>query len=146
MLLLNDCSMIGSGHFFAICMSIFHKPESQTVILVYSTDLNPNLLKSYDTKSKYFHFLFFCNFVKKGSIGFFEFCFFSSFCVITLVLIKIQTGSAHKNDRLNLSLVKDEHIVGEKTARSCQKMAIHQLLFFCELAKVAHGLRLPFGP
>ena len=59
MLLLNDCSMISSGHFFAICMSIFHKPESQTVILVYSTDLNPNLLKSYDTKSKYFHFLFF---------------------------------------------------------------------------------------
>ena len=89
MLLLNDCSMISSGHFFAICMSIFHKPESQTVILVYSTDLNPNLLKSYDTKSKYFHFLFFCNFVKKGSIGFFEFCFFFAFCVITLVLIKI---------------------------------------------------------
>ena len=59
MLLLNDCSMISSGHFFAICMSIFHKPESQTVILVYSTALNPNLLKSYDKKSNFFHFLFF---------------------------------------------------------------------------------------
>ena len=59
MLLLNDCSMIGSGHFFAICVFIFHKPESQTVILVYSTALNPNLLKSYDKKSNFFHFLFF---------------------------------------------------------------------------------------
>ena len=138
--------MISSGHFFAICIFIFHKPQSQTVILVYSTDLNPNLLKKYDTKSKYFNFSFFCNFVKKGSIGFFEFCFFFAFCVITLVLIKIQTGSAPQNDRLNFSFVKDEHIVGEKTARNCHKMAIYQLLFFCELAKVARGLRLHFRP
>ena len=29
--------------------------------------------------------------------------------------------------------MKDEPIVGEKMARNCHKMAIYQLLFFCEL-------------
>ena len=46
MLLLNDCSMIGAG----ICMFIFHKPEVQTVILIYSTGLNLNWFKSYGLK------------------------------------------------------------------------------------------------
>ena len=122
MLLLNYCYTTVSGHFFAICMLMFHKTEVQTVILICSiginlnwfksygikcslrpnatlathkeiatdkwpfydhfwpffvnyinifhktdvqkvslrslTDLNPNLFKSYDTKSKYFHFRF----------------------------------------------------------------------------------------
>ena len=38
MLLLNNRHTTISGHFFAICMFIFHKPEVQTVSLVYLTD------------------------------------------------------------------------------------------------------------
>ena len=37
-----------SGHFFANCMSIFHKTEVQTVILVYFTDLKSDWFKGYD--------------------------------------------------------------------------------------------------
>ena len=59
MLLLNDCYTTVSGHFFAMCMFIFHKTEVQTVSLRYLTDLNPNLFKNYDQKPKYFHFPFF---------------------------------------------------------------------------------------
>ena len=47
------------GHFFANCMSIFHKTEVQTVILVYLTGLKSDWFKGYDTKCKYFHFWFF---------------------------------------------------------------------------------------
>ena len=42
MLLLNDCYMTVSGHFFAICMLFFHKTEVQTVILKYWPSLNLN--------------------------------------------------------------------------------------------------------
>ena len=59
MLLLNDCYKTVSGHFFAISMFIFHKTEVQRVNLRCLTDINPNLLKIYDTKSKYFLFHFF---------------------------------------------------------------------------------------
>ena len=45
------------------------------------------------------------------------------------------------------SFVKDEHIIGEKTARNCRTMVIYQLLFFVlKLAKVARGLSLRFRP
>ena len=67
-----------------------------------------------------------------------------AFLAIFFEPIGILTHSAHKNDRLNLSFVKDAHIVGEKTDRSCQKMAIYQLLFFFLLAKFARGLRVHF--
>merc|ERR1712051_500170 len=50
MLLLNDCYMTVSGHFFAICMLFFHKTEVQTVILICSTGLNLNWFKSYGLK------------------------------------------------------------------------------------------------
>ena len=50
-----------------------------------------------------------------------------AFCVITVVPIMIQTCSAPQNDRLNLSFVKDFHIVGTKMARSGRKMAIYQM-------------------
>ena len=43
--------------------------------------------------------------------------------------IKIQTHQAPKNDRLNLSFVKDKHTVGEKMARNSSKIAILLLLF-----------------
>ena len=56
MLLLNNRYKTISGPFFAISMFIFHKHEVQRVSLVYLTDLNPNLFKSYDKKCKYFHF------------------------------------------------------------------------------------------
>ena len=41
-----------SGHFFAICMVIFHKTEIQTVILRCLISLSLNWYKSYDTKCK----------------------------------------------------------------------------------------------
>ena len=47
MLLLNNCSKTVSGHFFAICIFIFHKTEVRTVILRCLTGLNCNWLKSY---------------------------------------------------------------------------------------------------
>ena len=50
MLLFNDSYTTVSGHIFAICMFIFHKPEVQTVILICSTGLNFNWFKSYGLK------------------------------------------------------------------------------------------------
>ena len=47
MLLLNNCYKIVSGHFFAICIFIFHKTKVQTVILRCLTGLNHNWFKSY---------------------------------------------------------------------------------------------------
>ena len=71
-----------------------------------------------------FPFLFFLPFCTKTDICiFFVFCVFVSF-VITFVPIKIQTYSAPQNDRLNLSFVKDVHVVGERIARNGRKMAI----------------------
>ena len=37
-----------------------------------------------------------------------------AFCVITFEQIEIQTHSAPQNDRLNLSFVKDDHVVSKK--------------------------------
>ena len=50
MLLLNNYYTTVSGHFFAICMFIFHKPEVQMVILICSTSLNFIWFKSYGLK------------------------------------------------------------------------------------------------
>ena len=47
-----------------------------------------------------------------------------AFCVITFEPIKMQTCSAPQNDRLNLGLVKDIHVVGGKMTRNCRKKAI----------------------
>ena len=44
-LLLTDCCTTGSGHFFAICMFIFHKSEVQMVILMFLIGLNLNQQK-----------------------------------------------------------------------------------------------------
>ena len=59
-----------------------------------------------------------------AAFGFFAFLSFLGFCVIKSVLIKIKTHKAPQNDRLNLSFVKDVHIVGEKMARSGCKTSI----------------------
>jgi hypothetical protein len=88
--MLNDYYTTVSGHFFALCMFIFHKTEVQKVSLRYLTNLNPNMFKSYDTKPKYFHFHFLCQFCKKkAQLGIFAFLFFFAFCVITFVPNKI---------------------------------------------------------
>ena len=72
-------------------------------------------------------FLGFCK--KKLNWVFSISCFFAS-CVITLAQIKIYTWLVPQNDRLNLNFVKDEHVVGKKTARYGHKFSIYQLLFF----------------
>ena len=58
MLLLNDCSMIGAG----ICMFIFHKPESQTVIFNWSKSW---FVQKLWYKIQIFPFPFFLQFRKK---------------------------------------------------------------------------------
>ena len=77
MLLLNNCYKIVSGHFFAICIFIFHKTEVQAVILRWLMGLNFNWFKSYDTKRKYFHFSFFLRFFTKTDVS--VFCIFCIF-------------------------------------------------------------------
>ena len=62
-----------SGHFFANCMSIFHKTEVQTDILVYLTGLKSDWFKGYDTKCKYFHFWFFAILYKNTLLRFLHF-------------------------------------------------------------------------
>ena len=52
MLLFYNCYKTVSGHFFAICIFIFHKTEVLTVILRYLTGLTYDWFKSYDTKQK----------------------------------------------------------------------------------------------
>ena len=58
-----------SDHFFANCMSISHKTEVQTVILVYLTGLKFDWFKGYDTKCKYFHFWFFAILFRHNSVA-----------------------------------------------------------------------------
>ena len=48
------------------------------------------------------------------------------FYVVTFDPIEIQTHQAPQNDRLNLSFLKDFHVVGEKMARKGHKMAIFE--------------------
>ena len=50
MLLLNNCYTTVFGHFFAMCMFIFHKTEVQRVILICLMGLNFNWFKSYGLK------------------------------------------------------------------------------------------------
>ena len=76
--------------------------------------LNVNWFKSYDTSISISRFLRFCT---KHS---FAFCTNKDLDLL----------STSKNDGLNLSFVKDKHIVGEKMARYGRKMAIYQFLFF----------------
>ena len=84
------------GNFFANCVVIFQKTEVQTVIL------------------EMFPLPFFCNFAKKMCVIFF--CVFGMLFifVITFESNKIQTRLAPQNNRLNVSFVKDIHLVGEK--------------------------------
>jgi hypothetical protein len=62
----NECPFINdrvttiSGHFFAICIFIFHKTEVQTVILRCLTGLNLNWFKSYGVR---------CNLRPKASLA-----------------------------------------------------------------------------
>ena len=60
--------------FFANCMIIFHKTEVQTVSLTCIIDLNSDWLKTYDTKSKYFHFQNFAILYKNTNLQFLRFC------------------------------------------------------------------------
>ena len=78
---------------------------------------------------KIFIFLVFCDYVKKLT---FAFLFFMHLWSYLFVPIKIYICQAPQNDHLNLSFVKDEHIVGKNIARNGHKMAIYQLLFFRE--------------
>jgi hypothetical protein len=51
-----------------------------------------------------------------------------SFCVVTFEAIKVQTYSAPQNDRLDLSFVKDIHIVGGKWPETVVKRPLNTLL------------------
>ena len=67
--------------FFEICMFIFHKTEVQMVIRTCLTGLNSNkfwLVQKLWQKTEIFSFPFFCNFVQKHKLAFFEFLRFVS--------------------------------------------------------------------
>ena len=128
-----------SSQISAIYMTIFHKPEVQTVILRCWMGLYLNWFKSYDTKCNFSIFVLvgFCkkkNFVCTVFGDFCVFCVFVcfSFWVISFEPIKIQTHSLPQNGRLNFSFVKDIHVdVGNLAWNSC-KMAICQSTFFLD--------------
>ena len=61
-------------------INIFHKIEVQTVILRCWTGLKLNWFKSYDTKRKYFRYLF-LQFCKKTSL--LLYCFFAFFAFVS---------------------------------------------------------------
>ena len=96
----NECSFINvlcttiPGHFFTICVYIFHKTEVLTVILRCLTGLIYYWLKSYDAKRIYFHFFLFLRFCTKTDICIFFVFYVFVFFVITFVPIKIWTHSA----------------------------------------------------
>ena len=52
-----------------------------------------------------------------------------AFVAINFEPIGILTHSAHQNDRLNLSFVKDKHTVSKNMARNGYKMGIHFVIF-----------------
>jgi hypothetical protein len=81
---------------------------------------NFNWFKSYDTKFKYFHFHFLAIFKKKKYLHF----FFFAFCVIFLYQFLMWTCYAPQNDRLNLSFVKEEHIVSKKIDQKSQNITL----------------------
>ena len=94
-------------------------------------------------------FIFFCNFVKKTSIVFFAFLCFFAFCVIISEPIDIKTCLAPKNDRLNLSFVKDVHTISKKWPKMVVKRPFISCNFLgrvSDLAKMAIGLLLHFMP
>ena len=100
--------------FFGNYMTIFHKTEVQPVIGHFEV-LNkskPWLIQKIWLKMQIFPFLIFRDIVEKNAFVFF------AFCVVTVVPIMIQTCSASQNDRLNLSFVKEFHIVGTKMPRN----------------------------
>ena len=74
-----------------------------------------------------FPFLIFCDIVEKNAFVFLAFLGFFAFCVITVVPIMIQTRSAPQNDCLNLSFVKEFHVICTKMARIGLKMVIYQM-------------------
>ena len=53
-----------------------------------------------------------------------------AFCVITLEQIRIQIHQARQTDHLNLSFVKDEHIVGQKMARNAKTLK-YVIVIYC---------------
>ena len=67
-ILINDCCRTLSGHFFAICMFIFHKTEVLKVILRCLTGLNYDWFKSYDTRRKISISFFFAILYKNRSL------------------------------------------------------------------------------
>ena len=112
---INDSVMTISGHFFSICMFIFHKSEVQTVILRCLTDLNLNWFKSVYPKCNYFHFHFY-PFCKKNTDLCSVFLPFLLFCVYFVFALCNATFEpfAPLNDYLDLSFVKYVHVFNGK--------------------------------
>ena len=104
--------------FLVICANywnIFHKTEVQMVILRCWTGLNQKVLtqmqnNANNTKNakNITQMSFFLQYHKNPETEIF------AFCVINFEPIGIKTCLAPQNDRLNLSFVKDIHVVGKK--------------------------------
>ena len=57
-------------------------------------------------------------------------CRVTAFCVITFEPIKILTHKAPQNDRLNLSFVKEVHVIGKKWPEMVVKLTFIILFHF----------------
>ena len=71
--------------------------------------------------------------IQNANISIFHFLRFCTKTLIALLLYHLRVRvikHAPQNEHLNLSFVKDNHIVGKKMARYGCKMAIYELPFF----------------
>ena len=73
-------------------------------------------------------------------LGFLRFWVLFVFCGIIVVPIMIQTCSAHQNDHLNLSFVKDMNLACEKMTRNGRKMAKIIWVRFFSHKIIAHSI------
>ena len=111
------------SHFFPNYMNVFHKTEIQMVILSCWTGLNLNWLRSYDTKRKYFHFIYFWeNLIVCVFCNFCVLCLLSCFSFVSYLLNQLRFRPVQHLKTtmwsLNLSFVKDIKVVCKKKVRN----------------------------
>ena len=116
-LLLNNCYRTISGHFFAICIFIFHKTEVQTVILRCLTGLNLNWFNSYGLRCSWRPCASSVNFKKiaTGKWPFYDqiWSFLANYMFI-FHKTEIQTVILRCSRSLNLNWYKSRDIRGNK--------------------------------
>ena len=111
-----------SGHTFANCI-IIHKTEVQMVVLMCLTGLKSDWIEGYDTKSKYFQFCFFCNFVQKRHMR---------FCLLCHIFCTNKDLDSSSNSKWfsEAQFCEKQTYSWWNNGQTWYKMAIYQLVFF----------------